>query len=71
VNLAKNEVSITSSTSSLVCSFAGGCEYEVTSSGLATMLKYDSSTNYITICDEECIFNEDDSTALVTKCVVP
>jgi hypothetical protein len=55
----------------LTCSFAGGCEYEVTSSGLATMLKNDSSTNYISICDEECVFNEEDSTGAITKCVIP
>jgi hypothetical protein len=35
------------------------------------MLKNDSSTNYITICDEICVFDEDQSTGLVAKCKVP
>jgi len=34
------------------------------------MLKNDSSTNYITICDEICVFNEEDSTGAITKCVI-
>jgi hypothetical protein len=35
------------------------------------MLKNDSSTYYITICDEICVFNEDESTGSVAKCKVP
>jgi hypothetical protein len=66
-----NEISITDSTSGLTCSFAGGCQYEVTANGLATMFKNDSSSNYISICDEICEFNEEDSTSSVTKCKLP
>ena len=62
---------MTASTSGLTCSFAGGCEYEVTSQGLASMFKHDSTSNYISICDEPCIFNEGASTSSITKCKVP
>jgi hypothetical protein len=35
------------------------------------MLKNDSNANYISICDEVCVFNEEDSTGAITKCVIP
>jgi hypothetical protein len=35
------------------------------------MLKHDPESNYISICDEVCEFNEADSTSTVTKCKVP
>jgi hypothetical protein len=35
------------------------------------MLKNDSDANQILICDEVCVFNEEDSTASVTKCKIP
>lgn len=34
-----NPLSITSSTTALECSFAGGCGYEITAKGLSTLLK--------------------------------
>lgn len=66
-----NDISVTGSSSSLTCSFAGGCEYEVTSDSLAIMLINDSSINYITVCDEVCVFNETASSATSVKCNVP
>ena len=58
-----NDLSVIASTSGLSCSFAGGCEYEVTSNSLAIMLSNDSTTNYISICDEICVYNETASSA--------
>jgi hypothetical protein len=66
-----NDIVITGSTSGLECSFAGGCEYEITSTGLAQMIKNDSSINYITVCDEVCEFQLDDSDDAYAKCKVP
>ena len=36
------EISISSSSTDLVCSFAGGCSFEVASSGLASIMKSNS-----------------------------
>lgn len=66
-----NELEVTASTSGLQCSFAGGCEYEVTVDALAGMIAYDPENAKITICDEECTFNEDESTGEIVKCTVP
>jgi hypothetical protein len=61
---------VTDSTGNLRCSFAGGCSYEVTSSGLAGMIKADSEVNYISVCDEECVLSED-SDGSIAKCTLP
>ena len=66
-----NALSVSASTSNLTCSFAGGCEYEVTSNSLAIMLRNDSSSNYISICDEVCVYNESASSATSIKCNIP
>lgn len=58
-----NALSVTATTSGLTCSFAGGCEYEITSNSLAIMLSNDSSSNYISVCDEVCVYNETASSA--------
>jgi hypothetical protein len=50
-------LSVTASTSGLTCSFAGGCEYEVTSNSLAIMMNNNSTANYISVCDEVCVYN--------------
>jgi hypothetical protein len=52
-----NALSVTASTSGLTCSFAGGCEYEVTSNSLAIMMNNNSTANYISVCDEVCVYN--------------
>ena len=54
-----------------MCSFAGGCEYEVTSNSLAIMLSNDSSSNFISVCDEVCVFNQSASSATSVKCNIP
>jgi hypothetical protein len=56
-----NEFSVSDSSSGLVCSFAGGCTYEVTSNSLANMIKSDSENSHVTICGEECVLIEDES----------
>lgn len=66
-----NVVSVTGSTSRLTCSFAGGCEFEVTSPGLANMLKTNPKINYISVCDEVCVFNETASSSSSAKCKLP
>ena len=45
-----NPLSVTASTTGLECSFAGGCDYEITAKGLSTLLK-DTTNNYVTVCD--------------------
>jgi hypothetical protein len=66
-----NDLSVTSSLSSLQCSFAGECSYEVTSTGLASIIKNNETLNYISVCNEKCVFDESSSTSTVTKCKVP
>jgi hypothetical protein len=66
-----NDMSVSSSTSGLTCSFAGGCDYEVTSAGLSNMLKSNPKFNYISVCDEVCEFNETASSSASAKCRVP
>jgi len=53
---AINELVVSTSTSGVQCSFAGGCEFEVTSTGLASMIKANPHDNHISICDEICEF---------------
>jgi hypothetical protein len=67
----ENTFSVTDSTSSLECSFAGGCTYEVTSNSLANMILSDSNTNHVNICGEECIIIEDESSTSTVKCILP
>jgi hypothetical protein len=62
------ELSVPSSSSGFECSFAGGCDFEVTSTGLASILKGDSDSNYISVCNERCVFDETISSATVAKC---
>lgn len=68
--LAKT-LSITSSTSGLQCSFAGGCLLEVFAEGLSTLLKNDTSNNFITVCDEQCEFDPSLSDATKAVCKLP
>jgi hypothetical protein len=64
-------LAVSSSSSGLQCSFAGGCNYEVSSVGLSSILKGDSAINYLTVCDEKCVFNEKESTSTSAKCKMP
>lgn len=46
----ENAVSVSASSQGLACSFAGGCNFEITSTGLAQMLKSDPTKNYVSFC---------------------
>jgi len=65
-----NPVVITSSSSGLECSFAGGCLLEITSDGLSSSL-FDEENIYITVCENICVFDEDLSTSSVAVCEMP
>lgn len=67
----ENQIVISDSTSGLQCSFAGGCTYEVSSIGLASMLKQFPDKNHIKVCGDICEFDEAESTSQVAKCKVP
>jgi hypothetical protein len=51
----ENPLKITASTSGLSCSFAGGCNYEVSAKGLSTLLK-NRANNQIQVCGKTCDF---------------
>lgn len=67
----KKSLTVTSATSGLQCSFAGGCKLTVNADGLSTLLKNDSVNNFISVCDEQCTFVPEDSTAQAAVCKVP
>lgn len=64
-------LSVTSSSNGVQCSFAGGCNIEVNAEGLSSLLKNDTTNNYITVCDEKCIFDEVSSTSTKAVCRMP
>ena len=43
----------------------------MTSTGLSSIIKQNETQNYISVCDEKCVFDESSSSATVTKCKVP
>lgn len=64
--------SLTSSTTGLECSFAGGCKYKVEgTAGLTSLLKSNSANNYIKMCEKKCELIAADSTATAAYCKVP
>lgn len=63
-------LAITSS-SSVTCSFQGGCEYEVVGNGLTAAIQGDSSSNKINVCERECVIDEAQSTSTSTICTLP
>lgn len=64
-----NTVTITAT--SPTCSFAGGCDLELTASGLTSLLGADG--NSVTVCEKECVLNTDATKSDSTKatCSVP
>jgi len=66
----ENPLEITASTSGLSCSFAGGCNYEVTAKGLSTLLT-DSKNNNIEVCGNVCEYQPDESNSDKAVCRVP
>jgi len=65
-----NALSVTASSSGLECSFAGGCDYEITAKGLSTLLK-DSKLHYVSVCDQPCVYNDAKSTSDKAVCNIP
>jgi hypothetical protein len=66
-----NNLEISSSSSGIQCSFAGGCKYEITASGLASSLKKDKATKFISICDNKCEYLDSESDSEKTVCILP
>jgi hypothetical protein len=64
-------LTVSSATSGLSCSFAGGCNIEVQAEGLSTILKNDSTNNFITVCEEKCEFLESLSDSTKAVCKMP
>jgi hypothetical protein len=60
---------VTATTSSLSCSFAGGCTYAIESEGLYATLQ--NSLNSVKVCGSTCTLREDLSTATSAVCEVP
>lgn len=58
---------VTSSSSSLECSFNGGCYLEINAVGLASTLK-NSESSSLTICEETCVLDEDLSSSSTAVC---
>jgi hypothetical protein len=49
-------LSVTSSTASLSCSYAGGCNYEIVSDGLYALLT--DKENQVDVCGNRCVVDE-------------
>ena len=62
------DLSVSSSTTGLSCSFAGGCTYAIESSGLTATLQKDDS--HIKVCGSECTLT-DDSDGSFAVCSLP
>jgi len=61
---------ITGSTS-VTCSFQGGCQIEVMAPGLTAALASGVEGNRIEVCERECVFDADVSSSAATVCNVP
>jgi hypothetical protein len=66
-----NPLEITGSSKDLSCSFSGGCTLEINAKGLSTLLDGDAANNYVTVCDNKCLFDDKTSTDTVSKCFLP
>ena len=64
-----NPLSIGGQTSGLVCSFNGGCAFEVQAQGLASRIKAEKSQ--IEVCGKVCTLREDLSDSSTAACEVP
>lgn len=66
-----NALAITSTSTDLTCSYAGGCLFKVVSAGLATAMKSNPSTNYIDMCGNNCTYQDADSSSSEIQCKMP
>lgn len=62
---------ITSSSSKIECSFAGGCLYEIAGKGVSSKLAMKPKDNFVEVCGEPCLFDAKESTATSAKCRLP
>ena len=53
------------------CSFAGGCEFSVTSNGLAGAMQGNSEQNTVTVCGQRCELDIAASSATQMTCTLP
>ena len=63
-----------SATSNLVCSFAGGCAYEIQGPGLTSSLQTSTpgiEKNRVDVCGQECVFDLANSDAQKAVCTLP
>jgi len=66
-----NALTISSSSQSLQCSFAGGCPFLINAAGLASKMKSKPDQNYVTICGNKCEFSDAESSAQQAVCKLP
>jgi hypothetical protein len=67
-SVSKN-LEVVSTTTDLMCSFAGGCSYAIESSGLSAALM--NEANSVEICGSTCVLNADLSNGDFAVCDVP
>jgi hypothetical protein len=48
------------------CSFAGGCSFQVSGVGVATLMR--AGQGSISVCDEACVYQDADSTGEIASC---
>lgn len=66
-----NDLAISSASTDLTCSYAGGCLFKVAAQGLATAMKSNPSKNYIDMCGNNCTYSDADSTSGEIQCKMP
>lgn len=60
---------ITGEQAGVTCSFAGGCVHTITAQGLAAIIEQGDAM--IKVCNRECVFREDLSSATEAACEIP
>lgn len=65
-----NALGAVSGAASLECSFAGGCTYSISGTGLASALQ-SSDMNKVTVCENECVLDLASSDSSQASCTLP
>jgi hypothetical protein len=67
-----NEFKMASSSKNLVCSFNGGCEFEMKgTAGVKTLFDTDPTKNFLNVCEQKCLYDKAASTSTSIKCKLP
>jgi len=67
-----NEFKMASSSKNLVCSFNGGCDFEMTgTAGVKTLFDNDPTKSFINVCEQKCVYDKAASTPTSIKCKLP